>query len=252
MFRVKYLPAIILVVLICPAMVFGLSIDPPSSYVKPTPNGKYIFVMLTTQSTENEARRFSEAKANEIRTLRSAYAKSGLYRNDGSKPPLWTVDWYKRRVEPLSDGIHLVRLSFGLEAPDSEAVAFFSRGVLLRSYLISELVSAPELMWNSSPPYLWKSSERLHDAARQYEIRTRHSECYLFDITTGDIVYAFRPPRMIVDILHKPRTSSSMRATANYGRAFWLICAGLSLLFLLAGGLCVWGWRKRKCVGPET
>src|SRR4051794_14359391 len=31
------------------------------------------------------------------------YTRSGMYRNDGSGVPLWTVDWYATRVDPSPD-----------------------------------------------------------------------------------------------------------------------------------------------------
>ena len=37
------------------------------------------------------------------------YTQSGLYRNDGSRDPLWTFDWYAYNVDVAADGVHLVR-----------------------------------------------------------------------------------------------------------------------------------------------
>ncbi len=231
--RVKHLLVAVLVVLVWPPVVLGDSIAPPYSYTKPTPNGEYIFVMISPLSAERDAGSWIEDKAKEIQVIRSAYTESGLYRNDGSKNPLWTVGWYAYNVEPLSDGIHLVRPGPWASSPKTEAVAFFSGGILLKSYTVSDIVSRPQLMPHSVSHFTWSSSEQLLDEAKQYEIRTLHEEYYLFDVTTGDIVKESRSPSTIVDSVNAYRAPR------------WLILAGLAVLCLLAGSLYIWTRRKR-------
>src|SRR5947208_2104264 len=76
---------------------------PPQSYSVVTKDGRFVFVMLTTKD-------FVSVDSREGAALRGKYQRSGLYRNDGTVNPLWTVDWYSWRVFPASDGVHLVRV----------------------------------------------------------------------------------------------------------------------------------------------
>lgn len=155
----------------------------PTSYTKPTPDGLHLFVMISRYD-----------KAPEIRNSRSTYTQSGLYRNDGSSTPIWTVDWYADNVEPLSDGVHLVRPSPWVYSSNSEAVAFFAKGKLIRSYTVRDLVAYSDLMPHSVYRFEWRSYKHLNDQEKTYTIETKHGERYTFDVTTGDISSSFSPP----------------------------------------------------------
>ena len=171
----------------------------PLSYTKTTPNGQYVLVMIPPPFPGQRSP-WSEAAVNSDRQIRSTYAHSGLYRNDGSNTPLWTIGWCDSRVEPLSDGFHLVRHGGSLGA-EGEAVAFFANGSLVGSYAISELMDLSSRMPRTGSGWiLWASSLRLLDDAKQYEIWTRHGEHYVFDVTTGEIVRQFRLPRVLLGI----------------------------------------------------
>ena len=88
----------------------------PFSYKQVTKNGKYVFVMLVHTAGDQESK-----------ALQAQYPNSGLYRNDGSRTPLWNVGWYAFKVDVSSDGKHLVK---GGEWPqigdkgEAEAVSF--------------------------------------------------------------------------------------------------------------------------------
>ena len=166
------------------------TVMPPISYSKMTSDGNFIFVMLISEQEASYRRYVDE--------LRTIYPESGLYPNDNSLIPLWTVKWHARSVEPLSDGIHLIRRGPWATSSDSEAIAFFSNGVLLKSYSVSDLVSFPWLMPRTASHFRWRLSEHLIEDKKQYEILTKHYEHYLFDVTTGEIISQFRVPRLIL------------------------------------------------------
>jgi hypothetical protein len=86
---------------------------PPYSYRKPSPDGRYVFVMLSPLPPEADTERWTGARADEIREVRRTYAASGLYRNDDPLKPLWTVTgyWPEGGVEVASDGVHLLRVT---------------------------------------------------------------------------------------------------------------------------------------------
>src|SRR2546428_329551 len=116
---------------------------PPRSYKKVAAGGKYVFVMIAPGTVEEDVWRWNEETAAGIRKIRRVYPRSGLYRNDGSTEPLWTVDWYAHGVEVASDGVHLIRHGPWASSTDQEAISFFANGKLLRTYLIRELVDNP-------------------------------------------------------------------------------------------------------------
>lgn len=175
---------------------FGLSISAPSSYTKPTPNGGFLFVMIAPRSMEDEVSSRSDPEALEIRRLRNTFTQSGLYRNDGSSTPLWTVSWYAYDVEPLSDGVHLVRLSpWWASGSESEAVAFFANGKLLGSYTLGDLITL--YSWTTRPMShsMWNDHAQLDDQNKTYSITTMRGEQYEFDVTTGRILSSYSPTR---------------------------------------------------------
>lgn len=139
--------------------------------------------------------------ANEIKSIEDRYPQSGLYQNDGSITPLWTVDWYAHGVLPCSDGKHLIR--FGAWAPkhSQEALSFYAEGKLLSYYRIDQLVDFPALMPHSVSHFRWCGDCRLDEGEGQFRMRTLHGESFVFSLATGQIVESFRLPRWIVVFL---------------------------------------------------
>lgn len=92
-----------LVLLACGSAGFAYSPVPLSSYVKPTPNGKFVLVMLLPADAGNER---NEA--------RKRYTQSGLYTADDPTSPVWACDWradHKENVTVSEDGVFAVRVA---------------------------------------------------------------------------------------------------------------------------------------------
>jgi len=176
------------------------SVADPDSYIIVSSNHKYVFVMLSPLSVEAEAALWNEKKANEVQAIRKKYKQSGLYLNDGSTNPLWTVDWYGS-VVPYSDGVHLIRIGPPASTSQQEAISFFANGRLLKSYKIRELVDFPLLTHYTESHLTWRSDTSLDDRNKRYHLRTVLGESYTFDITTGQMVSSFRLPRWILAAL---------------------------------------------------
>jgi hypothetical protein len=174
-----------------PAM--GDSMSPPFSYAKPTPDGRHVFVMISPLSPQEEISSWNQETAAKIASVRKHYSRSGLYPNDNSTTPLWTVDWYAYDVEPLSDGVHLVRPGSWASSRDDLAISFLANGKLIRSYAVKDLVLFPSLLPHTVSHFFWERSSRLHDDDRTYEIVTLHGDRYVFDATTGEILSSRRP-----------------------------------------------------------
>jgi hypothetical protein len=178
---------------------FADSEAPPSSYKKVTPGEKYVFVMLPRETVEQEIRRWNEENQSRIREIRRTYKQSGLYRNDGSADPLWTVDWFAYGVDVASDGIHLVRRGRWALAPedhnaplggaalDQEAVSFFANGRLLRTYKIGELVTNPARLHRSWSHFVWQEEGLFDDQRLEYRLATLDGNRFVIDVRTGEI-----------------------------------------------------------------
>jgi hypothetical protein len=156
--------------------------------------------MLAPVSLEEEVSGVNPQYAPTLRALRTLYTKSGLYKNDGSKEPLWTVDWYKSPVVVADDGLHLIafgRWPYFKEAmtkpPDAEALkrealSFYAKGKLLRTYSIGELVDTPALLPRSVSHFRWLKSSAILDVSRQFEVITQDGNRVLFEMATGKLL----------------------------------------------------------------
>jgi len=167
---------------------------PPLSHKTVSANGKYVFVMISPLPK-------LDASVAESKAIRAKYAKSGLYKNDGSVEPLWTVDWYRYKVDVASDGEHVVRhgnwpeREGGFENPSvskeelkQEAVSFFAKGKLLRQYSIVELIDEPKNLKVSVSHFEWRKNSQYSDDKRQFEVVTQDGNRILFDVTTAKII----------------------------------------------------------------
>jgi hypothetical protein len=181
-------------------------------YSLETADKKYIFVMLGNIGPQGDLLRQS-----------GKYPLSGLYLNDGSRTPLWTVDWPGFVILP-ADGIHLVRRGpwpRHEEGYNDEALSFFAKGKLLKRYSVRDLVDFPWLLPRSVSHYAWeqvlpanspfdKVTFRLLDGSESYEenqgvvidngagtlkLATLNGEEYVFDLKSGGILQANRPMR---------------------------------------------------------
>lgn len=150
---------------------------PPQDYVKETENGRYVFVMLAPE-------RWSRYSTGEIR---KTYKQSGLYRNDGSTTPLWTVDWFSYGVYPSSDGRHVVRMGPWAYDVNQLAVAFYKDGRELRAYSIKDLVRDESKLRHTVSHFFWQSSLRYDDKRGMLFLTTVDDRSYRFSVKTGEI-----------------------------------------------------------------
>jgi len=179
---------LVALILLTSSTAIGDSPLPEYSNRKESPNGKFLFVMISAYPAESDGKGYIEPLFSEIKKIRSTYPISGLYRNDGSTVPLWTVDWFAHQVEPLSDGIHIVRRGPWASSSLSEAVSFFAEDELTRTYTVADLVGDPEGMPHSVSHFRWRSYEWLNDSSKTYTIITKHNEYHLFNVTKGEII----------------------------------------------------------------
>lgn len=117
--------------------------------------------------------------------LRTNYPCSGLYRNDGSDTPLWTVNWYAFWVFVHPDGKHLIRMGrwprFD-DRYDELAVAFYRNGNELEKFTIQDLVANPKLLPRSVSHYEWRKDVAFDEKSGILHIETETGELYDFNV----------------------------------------------------------------------
>ncbi len=170
------------------------SIAESMSYAMEAPGKQFVFVMIPPISLEREMASWNEETAAKIKEIRRSYPRSGMYRTDGSKEPIWTVDWYADVVDVTADGDHVVRHGPWAEFNDDrrpdlsfEAVSFFARGQLLRTYAVRELVDNPASLSRSVSHYWWERTGRI-SGPWEYTMQTGDGNRFVFDVRTGEIV----------------------------------------------------------------
>jgi hypothetical protein len=164
----------------------------PHSYSVTTKDDRFVFVMLVPPGME------SDEGAREIE-LRKKYGQSGLYRNDGSTVPLWTVRGYSRKAYPASDGVHLVCVSqfYGGGSPAGQVVGFFAHGKPTGVYSADELTSAFILLPSSASGTIWLRDDDFDEANLKYSVSTYDGNSFTFDVRTGAVVSSRKPWRLV-------------------------------------------------------
>lgn len=160
----------------------------PYDYTLVTENGQYIFVMLSHNASGGYNQTgFTWPDAD----ISGKYSEAGLYKNDGSTTPLWTIDWYSFDIELSSDGQHLVQYGpwAGSNAYDELAVAFYEEGRMLAHYSIQQLVRDPATLPHSVSHFEWLRDSTFDDTKGELRIETYNGESYTFNVKTGHVVH---------------------------------------------------------------
>jgi hypothetical protein len=131
-----------------------------------------------------------------VPTIREKYKVSGLYKNDGSTTPLWTVNWkFPYTVDVSSDGKHVLQWGgAGRHGEfDTLALAFLENGKEVARYNVDQLVRNPEMLPRSVSYYRWRKQSSLDDSKGQLNVETENGERYVFDISTGKAIAGDQP-----------------------------------------------------------
>jgi hypothetical protein len=189
---------ILLSVMLTPLLAYGDTVALPYSYASPSSDGTFVFVMVAPIEAERDGLYMRDEDRQESQRVRAKYPSSGMYWNDGSITPLWTVDWYAYSVLVASDSVHLVRRGPWAETLSDEAITFFANGKELRSYKVGDLVDTQYLLPQTVSHFMWVDNMKLDDGKLTLSVATLSKEKYVFDYTTGKIISASRPIRAIV------------------------------------------------------
>lgn len=166
----------------------GDSLAPPSTHATISANQQFVFVMIPPIPLSEELRFWNEEYGAKIRRIRAQHDVSGMYQNDGTSKPLWTVDWYAYDVEIFSDGVHVVRHGPWASKVTDEALTFFAQGRPLRTHSVADLVRDTRRLQRSVSHFDWSIDSQLDDDGLRYTLLTVDHRCYVFDATTGEII----------------------------------------------------------------
>ncbi len=177
--RIKFLLLVILqffvIFLFSEASLFADSPATPYDYKVVTQSNEYIFIMLAPE----------EYQFGHNPEFRNTYKQSGLYKNDGSSAPLWTIDWYAFRVIPVSDAKHLIRFGPWASNTSQLALAFYRNGHEIKSYQIKDLVYDESKLMYTESHFFWKSEVEYQEEKGILFLKTKDRRSYNFLITNG-------------------------------------------------------------------
>jgi hypothetical protein len=178
----------------------------PRTYTTPSPNEQFLWVMIAPRPASDNPYLKPEQKPHEVEIYERYRATgSGMYRNDGSTTPLFTVDWYSYRVHPADDGRHFVRYhgDFALterfpagvrlandevqKQADAPALSIHDGPRALKTYTVRELVKTIDALPHSLQHILWSAGGIMTSDGREFTLMTQDARQVFFDLQTGEI-----------------------------------------------------------------
>jgi hypothetical protein len=157
----------------------------PRSWMKPTSDGRHVFVILGPERVRQAELRDGDDD------VPARYSASGLYVL-GESAPLYTVDWYAHSVDLSSDGRLAVRHGPWASDKSDLAVAFYDNGKLLAEYEVADVVVFTWPWQHSVSHFTWKDESCFDVTTNELTLSTRSWSSFQFDATTGQVTSSFR------------------------------------------------------------
>jgi hypothetical protein len=185
---------------------------PPRDYAIISADKNYIFVMLVPEEeimqaweyigeeptfystyifeTEISIEQFQNAEQ-KLFSLRTKYPCSGLYKNDGSNIPIWTVEWYAYYVYLFPDSEHLIRHGPWNRSESDEnggrsfnglAYAFYKNGVEVAKYSVKDIVKDTNAISFSVSHYMWEKDFYINKSTGILYVETLDNQKYSYDV----------------------------------------------------------------------
>ena len=135
--------------------------------------------------------------------IRMQYSQTGLYRNDGSKKPLWTLEsgfGWNAEMFVSSDGKRLVVMGSWPRVWDDKdmekdgvalrqpAIAFIAEGRVVKSYVIGDLAQNAKSFPITVSHFEWCKTSRYVEAEKRLYLETHDKQKLVFSTETGEIV----------------------------------------------------------------
>lgn len=188
------------------------------SYEEESPNKQYKLVMLGNLPWSSCFHK--DDWVQKSNALRSMYPASGMYRNDGSVEPLWTMGYvsWRQGITVANDGRHIVVWGgwpTQYEGYANEAFSFYEDGLLTATFRVKELVVDPTRLPHSVSHYEWLDSSQYDHEKNELNIRTSMGEVYRIDVETGQILSAVVPTGIAVPTSEARETPTRERVAAD-------------------------------------
>ena len=226
------------------------TIPEPVSYAKPSPDGR--FVLVAFGEPDVEAKLTDAMLKASATSVRSTYAKPGLYRSGETAAPIFELsgyapddsvfvsadgrhvvrvegEWWKTKAYPAGKRLSAEREAEQLQAP---ALSWYADGVLAGQWKLNELIDRPGELPHSPDHILWPAGAVLNASTNQFHLFTQDSNKITLDLTTG--------------VLSKSKTGLGNPI------AQWTIGIAIGLTLLLAAAVGWWAWRTRKTVNAAS
>lgn len=155
--------------------VLADSILPPGSYALISKNGSKVFAM------------FASTGPHVINGV-SYTQGSGMYQTGKTPRLLWLFEGYSYKAILSRGGQYVVIPGGWASSFNAPAVSFFSKGHLLKTYKIGELVKDKSSVAHTVSHFFWRTWTGFYPDKNIYAIETHDGSTYFFDITTGKII----------------------------------------------------------------
>jgi hypothetical protein len=192
-----FISLLTIIFMLMPAVALADSEAAPHSYKELVPSNEFVFVMIYPNSEEVKT---EDGKV---------YTKTGLYNNDNSIVPLWTIEGYSHKVYISLDGNYAAKLGPWPRLTESKnrdlnqlVVAFYDRGKLTREYYIKDLVVDANKLQRSVSHFQFNKELNFNEAQDMLELETYDGSKYVFDMKTGEIASADRGVNIFMSILY--------------------------------------------------
>lgn len=177
----------ILIILLIYTYGYSIKIMPPRPFVLTSHDKKFLFI-----SIPKDYSKYSEEKS-EHQEIRRKYKRGGLYKNGGSKDPLWVFDKeIDKHHVVYFDEVSLV-LKFSPHNIVDDALIFCAFGNKIKSYTVNELTEDVQYKRRLDHSYnaaivaleeSWFKEIKVEEGL--LKIVNRENRTLIFDIKTGN------------------------------------------------------------------
>lgn len=195
--------SVLCVVVTCAERDAGLVDKSPFSWIAYSANGKYVFVGVSGYTVDEQIQmlndpdmdqREREEKIARIRRIQSSFPVTGLYSNDGSNVPLWTLREWEGGGRVSSNGKNLVVIGEGAYGNDSQSciARIYDKNGLVRRLNEFDLVSNLELWIRQtfSDSYVSFNRFALDDSGENLIVMTNFGDRIVIRLADGRVVSA--------------------------------------------------------------
>jgi hypothetical protein len=270
----------LLIVASSPSLLAGLVDE--HSWSEESANGKFLLVMTLTEDWVQKLKKQGYSDNDRQIEIRRKYPECGIYRNDGSVVPLWTLPYEIQLFTAYisNDGKHVL---LAVEETDHTSsniawgaqLCFYHHDGTIQSWAERELTwgwGLKFVLYNLLDIYqeVW-TDVRFKPSDNTYSITTDTGQSFVFDITTGQMIsssslwnkglvaFFVAVPLCIYFILRQDPGEATTRSLMRFsvkrllvamtvvGMWFWLLTVNWVLAVAVIVPIAIGGGISRLC-----